>query len=188
MYNFSIQLKNILISYSHNSNFFNFNDFSFVGVYNTLKYIYSNFNENINNLDPVILNEMIDVIIKYRSKSLLQIVLSHLNINNENAVALYELAMKHSLDDLKERACAYIGENISGLFKREKHVSESFELKKLLYENYFCSHPLTIEASCFKFDIKNISSMTLTSEKLMEIKDLSQDNKLVFCLNCKKII
>jgi hypothetical protein len=188
MYNFSLPLKNILISYSHNSNYFNFNDFSFIGVYNTLKYIYSNFNENINNLDLEIIIEMIDIIIKYRSKSLLLIVLSHLNINNENAMILYELAIKHEIPELKERCFGYISENMGSMFKKEKYVSESIELKRILYENYFCSHSITLQASCLGFDIKNIVSVTLTSDKLMEIQDLCKNNKLVFCLNCKKII
>jgi hypothetical protein len=188
MYNFSFQLKNILISYSHNSNYFNFNDCSFIGVYNTLKFIYSNFTDNINNYDLEIISEMIDIIIKYRSKSLLLIVLSYLNITNDNALILYELALKHNINDLKERTFGYISQNIPLLFKKEKNVNESMELKKSLYENYFCNHAIVIQASCLSFDIKNIVTSTLTSEKLLEIKEMCQDNKLSFCIGCKKIV
>jgi hypothetical protein len=188
MYNFSFQLKNILISYSQNSNYFYFNDCSFIGVYNTLKFIYSDFNDNINAYDLEIISEMIDIIIKYRSKSLLLIVLARLSITNENAIILYELALKHNLDDLKERAFGFISENLGLMFKKEKYVSESPELKKILYENYFCTHSITIQANCLGFDVKSIASSTLNAEKILEMKELCQDNKLVFCLNCKKII
>jgi hypothetical protein len=188
MFNFSLPLKNIMINYSQNSNYFNFHDFSFIGVYNSLKFIYSNFNENLNNLDMEIINEMIDIIIKYRAKALLLIVLDRLTISNENVLSLYELALKHNLEELKTQTYSYIGENLDYLFKKEKNVEESFGLKKLLFENYFCSHSITIQANCLGFDIKNITSTTLSSENLMEIKDICKNNKMTFCLNCKKII
>jgi hypothetical protein len=65
-----------MINYSQNSNYYNFNDVSFIGVYNTLKFIYSNFNENVGNLETEIIQEMIDIIIKYRARSLLNILIS----------------------------------------------------------------------------------------------------------------
>lgn len=66
----------MLLSYSNNSNYFTFNDASFISIYNILKWIYSNFTENLGNLDIEIINEMIDFLTKYKANSLLNILVS----------------------------------------------------------------------------------------------------------------
>jgi hypothetical protein len=189
MYNFSLPLKNIIINYSQNSNYYNFNDVSFIGVYNTLKFIYSNFNENISSYDLEIIQEMIDIIVRYRAKSLLNVALSHIKLSNEYALALYELANKYNLTTFKKSTYDYISENLhSGLFSKEKNVSESFELKKILFENFFCSHPVKIEVNTLGYDMKNTKQSTISQEKFLEIRNMCKNNKLMFCVNCKKVI
>lgn len=191
MYNFSYPLKNIIINYSLNSNHYNFNDVSFIGVYNTLKFIYSNFSDNISTYDIEIIQEMVDIIVRYRAKSLLNIVLSHIKIMNDNALVFYELAIKYNLVDLKKEAYNYISENLNGptgIFSKEKNVNEGIELKKLLFENFFCQHPVSIQVNTVGFDIKNVTKTTVSQEKLTDIKDICKNNKIFFCLYCKKVI
>jgi hypothetical protein len=195
MYNFSSPLKNIIINCAQNSNYYNFNDVSFFGVYNTLKFIYSNFNDNISSYEIEIIQEMIDIIVRYRAKSLLNITLSHIKLTNENALVFYELALKFNLNEFKKFTFNFISENLqnasgtnAGLFSKDKNVNEGPELKKILFENYFCIHPITIQVNTIGFDIKNLSQITVTSERFADIKELCKDNKIYFCLNCKKVI
>jgi len=190
MYNFSFPLKNIIINGSQNSNYYNFTDGSFIGVYNTLKFIYSNFNDNLNSLDLEIINEMIDIIVKYRAKSLLNIVLSQIKITPENVFFLFELAIRNELNDFKSLIYNYICNNLNPeIFAKEKNINDSYELKKLLFENYFCKHPLVVEVNTLGYDVKNISqNVTISPEKLKETQEICKNNKLSFCVFCKKII
>ncbi len=187
MFNFSLPLKNIITNLSQNSNYYNFNDVSFIGVYNTLKFIYSNFNENISSYDPEILQEMIDIIIRYRAKSLLMTMLAYLNITNENALALYDLGCKFNLKEFKERVYNYISENIQSI-QSLNPKTESSELRKLLYENFFCSHMITVVMHTQGWDIRNVTGSRLSQEKFTEIKQLCIEEKIVLCINCKRIV
>lgn len=183
LYNFSLALKKLIINWSQNSNVYIFNDINYITMYNILKFIYSNFNEDISSIEHEILSEIFYVLLRYRAKSLLNIIIDHIVITNEKAVKLYELALKHNLPDFLKKCEKYISENInSGLV-----LNESSELKTILYENYFCEHKIYIQCNIAGIDIKNVSQMTMTNDKVNEIKDLSKDGKLMFCLNCKKV-
>ena len=186
MYNFSLPLKNIIINYAQNSNYYNFNDVSFIGVYNTLKFIYSNFNDNISTYDPEIIQEMIDIIIRYRAKSLLNISLHHIKLTHENALSFFEIANKYNLTEFKKKTYDYMSENLhNGIFMKEKNLNESYDFKKILFENYFCSHQITIQLNTIGIEVKNLNGMTMSQDKFAEFKNLSNN---IECLVLKKII
>jgi len=189
MYNFSLPLKNILINFSQNSNYFKFDDVSFIGLYNTIKFIYSNFNDNISSYEVQILQEMIDIIIRYRAESLLNIIVANINFTYENAVNFYELANKFKIKELKNRAYLYICENMKkGIFYKEKNFNESFAFKKILYEIFFCPHLVKIGVNSMGFDIKNETGAIISQDKLLEMRDYCLDGKIYFCLNCRKMV
>jgi len=142
-----------------------------------------------------ILNEMLDIIWRYRAKSLLNIIVSYIKINTDNAISLFELANKFNLIEFRSTIYKFISENlisesesINYILSKEKFPNESYELKKILYENYFCSHAVSIRVNIQGIDIKNINQTTISQEKFSEIKKISKQNKLSFCLNCKKIV
>lgn len=183
MFNFSLALKNLIVNWSQNSNVYIFNDINYISMYNTLKFIYSNFNENLNGIDYEIMNEMVYIILRYRAKSLLNIIIDHLQLRNDNAVAYYQIALKYNLNDFMKSTTKYISENLqNGLL-----MNENNDLKKTLYENFFCLHKVYVQANIIGIDIKNVSQMTLTSEKLSEIKDLNKEGKMNYCLICKRV-
>jgi hypothetical protein len=66
-------------------------------------------------------------------------------------------------------------------------MNEGNELKCVLYENYFCEHKIYVQCNIAGIDIKNISQITITNEKVNEIKEISKNGKLMFCLNCLKV-
>lgn len=184
LYNFSLALKNLIINWSQNSNVYIFNDINYITMYNILKFIYSNFNEDISVIDLEILNEIFFVLLRYRAKSLLNIILDHVELTNDKVVKLYEIGIKHNLSDFMKKCEKYISENLgNGIV-----MNEGTELKNILYENYFCEHKIYIQCNIAGIDIKNVSQMTMTNDKVNEIKELSKDGKLLFCLNCKKVI
>lgn len=152
-------------------------------MYNILKFIYSNFNEPISNLEIEIINEIFFVLLRYRAKSLLNIIIDHLVLSKEKAVSYYELALKHNITEFSAKCEKFISENL----KNGLNLNEGNDLKISLYENYFCEHKIYIQCNIVGIDIKNVSQMTITNDKVAEIKDLSKDGKLLFCLNCKKV-
>jgi len=182
LFNFSLALKN-LINCTQKSNVYIFNDINFVTMFNILKFIYSNFNEEISKIDIEILKEIFFVLFRYRAKSLLNIIVSHLKLSNDKVVQFYELAQKYNFQDLMQKCKKYISENLNnGII-----MNEGIELKKNFYQNYFCQHKLYIQCNIAGIEIKNIGQVTLTNEKVNEIKELSQGGKLYYCLNCKKV-
>jgi hypothetical protein len=189
MYNFSFPLKTIIMNLSQKSNKFSFDDVSFIGVYNTLKFIYSNFTDNISIYDIEIVQEMIDIIIRYRAKSLLMIVLSKMKTTSENAIQLYEIANKFNLKDFKQNTYNFIAQNLPYMFSKERNfISESIELKRILYDNYFCQHLVTVQVNCLGFDIQNLSQTNITNEKIEGLKEICNNNKMQFCIFCKKVV
>ena len=152
-------------------------------MYNILKFIYSNFYENISNIEIEILNEMFFVLLRYRAKSLLNIIIDHIQITCDKAVKIYEISLKHSLHDLMKKCEKYISEHLNSRLV----MNEGNELKCVLYENYFCEHKIYVQCNIAGIDIKNISQITITNEKVNEIKEISKNGKLMFCLNCLKV-
>ena len=183
LFNFSLALKNLIINFTQNSNVYIFNDINFVTMFNILKFIYSNFNEEISKIDIEILKEIFFVLLRYRAKSLLNIIVSHLKLSNEKVVQFYELAQKYNFQDLMQKCKKYISDNLNnGVI-----MNEGIELKKIFYQNYFCQHKLYIQCNIAGIEVKNVGQVTLTNEKVNEIKELSQGGKLYYCLNCKKV-
>lgn len=183
LFNFSLALKNLIINWSQNSNVYIFNDINYITMYNILKFIYSNFYENISNIEIEILNEMFFVLLRYRAKSLLNIIIDHIQITSDKAVKIYEISLKHSLHDLMKKCEKYISEHLNSRLV----MNEGNELKCVLYENYFCEHKIYVQCNIAGIDIKNISQITITNEKVNEIKEISKNGKLMFCLNCLKV-
>lgn len=77
-------------------------DVSYIGAFNLLKIIYSNFTENVSNLDIEILKEIFNFMFSYKTTSLINKIVSLIKINNNNAFAVFELALKSGFSDLKE--------------------------------------------------------------------------------------
>ena len=77
----------------------------------------------------------------------------------------------------------YISENLNNGIV----MNEGIELKKNFYQKYFCQNTLYIQCNIAGIEVKNIGQVTLTNEKVNEIKELSQGGKLYYCLNCKKV-
>lgn len=76
-------------------------DVSFLGAFNLLKIIYSNFTDNISNLEIDILKEIFNFMLTYKTSSLINKIVSLMKINNNNAFAVFELALKIEQNELK---------------------------------------------------------------------------------------
>jgi hypothetical protein len=112
-----------------------------------------------------------------------------LSITNNNCFPLYEIALKFNLSEFAKQIYDYIGENInySNFNFKDKVLSDSSEFKKMLLKNYFCSHSNKMQVNCSGFNFME-SSQILDNEKINEVKEICKNNKIVLCLNCKKII
>ena len=74
---------------------------SYTGAYNLLKIIYSNFTDNISNLEIEILKEIFNFMFSYKTTQLIAKIVSLIKINNNNAFPIFELALKFGLNDLR---------------------------------------------------------------------------------------
>jgi hypothetical protein len=83
-------------------------DVSYVGAFNLLKIIYSNFTENLASIDIEILNEIFNFMFSYKTTSLINKIVSLIKINNNNAFSMYELALRYNLNELKSMYLNYV--------------------------------------------------------------------------------
>ncbi len=183
LYNFSSALKILINSKTQNSkSFYLFNDINFNPIFNLLKFIYSNFNYDINNIEIDIINEIVIILLNYKAKSILNILISYLNLTNDKVIIYYEIAKKNNLIEFQKRCENYINTNINNI-----KFNESFELKKLIYEQYFCEHKVYIQCNVMGLEIKNFGQETINEYKINELKELNKNGKLNYCLNCNKV-
>ena len=186
--NFSSNIRNILNNnkFQNHINFININYQDFLII---IKWIFNNFEENISNLSNDNYKNIFNFFIKYKAKSLINIFISKININENNALFLYELGNKLNLSNLSSKSHNYISKNL-GTKNTDKILSSnnaSKEFKQKLYENYFCEHKLYIECMTNNLDIHNDSNSLINNEQLNIIKNLNKNGKLFYCLNCYKV-
>ena len=153
-----------------------------------IKWIYYNFEDNISNLSVGIYKNIFTIFFKYKAISLMNIFISKININETNAIFLYELGNKYGLNNLLNKAHKYISELLTSK-KNDKIFcnNETKEFKQKLYENYFCAHKLYIECFINNLDIYNHTNITITNEQLEKIKQINNKGKLYYCINCQKV-
>ena len=185
--NISSNLRNILNN-NKSQNKIIFNKINYQAFLIIIKWIYSNYDENINNLSNDTYKNIFNFFIKYKAKSLINIFISKININDANALFLFELGNKHKLDNLSLKAHKYISEKII-LKNSDKILSlnEPKEFKQKLYENYFCEHKLYIECMINNLEIRNNSNLKINNEQLENIKNVNKNGKLYYCINCCKV-
>jgi hypothetical protein len=186
--NFSSNIRNILNNnkFQNRINLININQQTFLII---IKWIFNNFEENISNLPNDTYKTIFNFFSKYKAKSLMNIFISKININENNALFLYELGKKLNLNTLSSKAHNYISKNL-GTKNSDKILSsnnETKEFKQKLYENYFCDHKLYIECMTNNLDIHNESNSLINNEQLNAIKNLNKNGKLFYCLNCYKV-
>ena len=152
-----------------------------------LKWIYNNF-DDISNLSNDNYKDIFYILFKLKATSLINIFISKINLNENNALLLYELGNKYDLDKLTEKCKIYIS-NCLNSKNNDKFLSlnENNEIKKSLYENYFCEHKLYMECSITNLNIHNLTMVNINDSKLEQIKQLNKNGLLFYCLNCYKI-
>ena len=185
--NFSLNLKNI-INNIKTPNYINMTNIDYQSFLIIIKWIYNNFEDNISNLSTDIYKNIFNIFFKYKAISLMNIFISKLNINETNAILLYELGNKYGLKNLSNKAHKYISELLTSK-KNDKIFSnnETKEFKQKLYENYFCGHKLYIECFINNLDIYNHTNIAITNEQLEKIKQINNKGKLFYCINCQKV-
>ena len=185
--NISSNLRNI-INNNKSQNKIIFNKINYQVFLIIIKWIYSNYEENISNLSNDTYKNIFNFFIKYKAKSLINIFISKININDTNALFLFELGNKHKLDNLSLKAHKYISEKI--ISKNNDKIfslNETKEFKQKLFENYFCEHKLYIECMINNLEIRNNSNLKINNEQLENIKNVNKNGKLYYCINCCKV-
>ena len=189
--NISLNLKNSIIINNNNNNKYRSSvtlfDINYQSLVIILKWIYNNF-ENISNLSNDNYKDIFYILFKLKATSLINIFISKINLNENNALLLYELGNKYDLDKLTEKCKKYIS-NCLNSKNNDKFLSlnENNEIKKSLYENYFCEHKLYMECSITNLNIHNLTMVNINDSKLEQIKQLNKNGLLFYCLNCYKI-
>ena len=82
-------------------------DINYQSLLIILKWIYNNF-ENISNLSNDNYKDIFYILFKLKATSLINIFISKINLNENNALLLYELGNKYDLDKLTEKCKKYI--------------------------------------------------------------------------------
>ena len=185
--NISSNLRNILNN-NKSQNKIIFNKINYQAFLIIIKWIYNNYEENISNLSNDNYKNIFNFFIKYKAKSLINIFISKININDTNALFLFELGNKHKLDNLSLKAHKYISEKI--ISKNNDKIfslNETKEFKQKLFENYFCEHKLYIECMINNLEIRNNSNLKINNEQLENIKNVNKNGKLYYCINCCKV-
>ena len=185
--NISSNLRNI-INNNKSQHEIIFNKINYQTFLIIIKWIYTNYEDNISDLPNDTYKNVFNFFLKYKAKSLINIFISKIDINATNALFLYELGNKYKLNNLSLKAHKYISEKII-LKNNDKilSINESKEFKQKLYENYFCEHKLYIECMINNLDIHNNTNLQINNEQLDNIKNLNKKGKLHYCLNCYKV-
>ena len=189
--NFSLNIKNqINNSYKNNKHqgIINLYDINSQALLIIFKWIYNNFEDISNNLSNDVYKDIFNILFKFKAMCLINIFISKINLNENNALLLYELGNKYELKKLIIKCKKYIT-NCLNSKNSEKvlSLSENNEIKKKMYENYFCEHKIYMECSVTNLNIHNLSMGNINNEKLDYIKQLNKNGKLFYCLNCNKI-
>ena len=141
-----------------------------------------------NNLNIDIYKDIISVLFKLKAKSLINIFIDNLNINENNALLLYELGNKYDLQKLVAKCHKYISDFLNSKNSDKiLNFNESNEIKKKMYEHFFCEHKLYMECSVTNLNIHNLAMININNDKLDNIKQLNKNGKLFYCLNCEKV-
>lgn len=178
--NFSLYIKKLLTHKNINLYDTNYNTMILI-----LKWIYNNFEDfnSSNNINADVYKDIIYILIKYKAKSLLNIFINNININNNNCMNLYDISNKYDLTKLNQRCHKYISENLGNTV----NFNESLDLKKKIYENFFCEHKIYIECSVQNLNLHNYSKTIVTNDMVDYMKNLNKNGKLFYCLNCNKV-
>lgn len=187
--NFSINMKNIIINSCNNKHHGSVTlfDINYQSLLIIFKWIYNNF-DDVSNLSNDIYKDIIDILFKFKAISLINIYINKINLNENNTLLLYELGNKYELNKLINKCKNFIS-NCLNSKNNDKILSfnESNEIKKNLYENYFCEHKLYMECLVTNLNIHNMAMININNDKLDHIKQLNKNGKLFYCLNCNKI-
>ena len=187
--NFSINMKNIIINSCNNKHHGSVTlfDINYQSLLIIFKWIYNNF-DDVSNLSNDIYKDIIDILFKFKAISLINIYINKINLNENNTLLLYELGNKYELNKLINKCKNFIS-NCLNSKNNDKILSfnESNEIKKNLYENYFCEHKLYMECLVTNLNIHNMAMININNDKLDHIKQLNKHGKLFYCLNCNKI-
>ena len=187
--NFSINMKNIIINSCNNKHHGSVTlfDINYQYLLIIFKWIYNNF-DDVSNLSNDIYKDIIDILFKFKAISLINIYINKINLNENNTLLLYELGNKYELNKLINKCKNFIS-NCLNSKNNDKILSfnESNEIKKNLYENYFCEHKLYMECLVTNLNIHNMAMININNDKLDHIKQLNKNGKLFYCLNCNKI-
>ena len=189
--NFSLNLKNQIYNISNNhkqQGKINLPDINYQTLLIIFKWIYNNFEDISNNLSNDTFKDILFILLKLKAISLLNIFISKININENNALLLYEFGSKHNLKNLMEKSQKYIINSI--ISKNNNKIlsfNESNDIKKKIYENFFCEHKIYIECSVTNLNMHNLSMTNITNEKLDYIKQLNKNGKIFYCINCNKV-
>ena len=177
--NFSSNLRNIINNYK-TQNHINFNNINYQSFLIILKWIYNNFEDNISNLSNDTYKNIFNFFFKYKTKALMNIFISKIDINDTNAFFLYELGIKFDLRNLTSKSHKYISRSVISKNSDKMLLSNnvSKELKQKLFENFFCEHKLYIECMTNNLDIHNLTNSTINNEQLDNIKKLNKNGKL----------
>ena len=89
----------------------------------------------------------------------------------------------YDLTKLNQRCHKYISENLGN----SVNFNESLDLKKKIYENFFCEHKIYIECSVQNLNLHNYSKTIVTNDMVDYMKNLNKNGKLFYCLNCNKV-
>ena len=188
--NFSIYMKNQIANSCNNKHHGSINlyDINYQCLLILFKWIYNNFEDISNNLSNDIYKDIFYILFKFKALSLINIFISKINLNENNALLLYELGNKYELEKLITKCKQYI----SGCLNSKNSdkilsLNENNEIKKKMYENYFCEHKLYIEGLVTNLNIHNLTMVNINNEKLDYIKQLNKNGKIFYCLNCNKV-
>ena len=100
-------------------------------MFNIFKWIYNNFGGISTNLNIDIYKDIISVLFKLKAKSLINIFIDNLNINENNALLLYELGNKYDLQKLVTKCHKYISDFLNSKNSDKiLNFNESNEIKK----------------------------------------------------------
>ena len=188
--NFSINIKNQI--YSNNTHKhqgkINLLDINYQTLIIIFKWIYNNFEDISNNLSNDIFKDIFYILFKMKSFSLINIFISKINLNENNVLLLYELGNKYNIKNLIEKCQKYITICLNSK-NSDKILSfnESSDMKKKMYENFFCEHKIYIECSVTNLNMHNLSMVNINNEKLDHIKQLNKNGKIFYCINCNKV-
>ena len=189
--NFSINMKNQIINTCNNhklQNILNLNDINYQTLIIIIKWIYNIFGGMPTNLNNDIYKDIFTILLKFKAKSLINILIDNLNINENNALLFYELGNKYTLQKLVTKCHKYISDLLNS--KNSDKIltfNESNEIKKKMYEHFFCEHKLYMECSVTNLNIHNLTMININNDKLDNIKQMNKNGKLFYCLNCNQV-